>query len=389
MSPRPVPSPPDAGLVIGDQPSQLAADTGHLHQLYRSLRQGEPPFLGFPDHLGHVMLELAPLLGLFVEHRQNPYSSPTPFDAGVQKYEQSVLAYFTALAGASGDEADGHVSASPQTALMHGLSMARRGLPAPSVYLSEQAHHHVVRACELLGMNQVSVRARPDGTMDPDDLRLQTRMRREAGALVVATCGTPLRGAVDDVAELHAAAAASGRVHVHVDATAGGLTAAHSDPAPAWSFAHGAHSITLSGHSLLGLPVPAAISLVRRGQMLPAPLGTVPDRLAAGSDGGLAALLLWTRLRTLGRVGVAAMVARCQDVAAYAVEQFERAGAGPGRFPGSLTVTFDRPPRQVVDKWRLECFGHLAQITVTGPLTHAAVAELAADLAAARQGAAA
>ncbi|MET8816401.1 hypothetical protein ABZW47_30925 [Streptomyces sp. NPDC004549] len=381
MSPRPAPNSPDEGLAIGYQPSEPEADVSHLDRLLLALaRGGERPFLSFPDHLSHqVTAELAPLLALFVDRRQGPYAA-TPFDHGAREYEAAVLRYFAALAGAPIEEVDGHVAASPQAALLHGLAVARRGLPAPSVYVSEQAHYDVVRACELLGMNHVRVRALPDGTMDPDDLRVQTRLRREAGALVVATCGTPLRGAVDDVSELSAAAAA---------ATAGALVAAHSTPVPAWSLAHGAHSVTLSGHRLLGLPVPAAVSLVRRRQRAPVRPGTVPGRLLAGSGSGLAAVLLWTRLRSLGRGGVAAMVARCQDVAAYAVEQFERAGAGPGRFPGSLSVTFDRPPSWVVDKWRLECFGDLAQITATGPVTRTAVDEPAADLPLGRRGAAA
>ncbi|MFF8617192.1 pyridoxal-dependent decarboxylase [Streptomyces sp. NPDC015350] len=390
MSPHLAPKPADEGLVIGRQPSEPEADVSHLNRLFRTLAQEEQrPFLSFPDHLFHqVAAELAPLLALFVDHRQGPYAA-TPFDDGAREYEEAVLRYFAALAGASFEEVDGHVTASPQAALLHGLTVARHGLPDPSVYVSEQAHHDVVRACALLGMNQVRVRALPDGTMDPDDLRVQTRLRREAGALVVATCGTPLRGAVDDVTELRAAAASAGRVHVHVDATAGALVAAHSTPVPSWSLAHGAHSVTLSGHRLLGLPVPAAVCLARREQRGPTWPRTVPDHLLAGSGDGLAALLMWTRLRSLGRGGVAAMVARCQEVAAYAVEQFERAGAGPERSPGSLAVTFDRPPGWVVDKWRLECFGDLAQITTTGPVTHTAVDELAADLSLAGQGAAA
>ncbi|MFF3959666.1 pyridoxal-dependent decarboxylase [Streptomyces sp. NPDC001890] len=387
MSLRTAPNLPDEGLAIGFQPSPPAADTRELHRLYRALDRAERPFLGFPGHLGQVVAELAPLLSMFADQPSGSYS-PTVLDTGTGEYEKAVLTYFAALAGASPEEAYGYVAASPREALLHGLVMARRGLPESSVYVSEQAHFDVVRACELLGMNTVLVNALPDSTMDPDDLRLQTRMRRGAGALVVATCGTPLHGAIDNVAELRAAAAMSGPVHIHVDASAGGLAAAHSDQVPPWSLAHGAHSITLSGHRLLGLPVPAGISLVRREQDPPTTLGIqIPDRLVVGSRSGLSALLLWTRLRSLGRAGVAAMVARCQDTAGYAMEQLEAAGASPERFPGSLAVAFDRPPTWVVDKWRLECFGHLARISTTGPMTHTAVDELCADLSAARLGA--
>ncbi|MEU7031580.1 pyridoxal-dependent decarboxylase [Streptomyces sp. NPDC046275] len=385
MSPRTALTPPDEALAIGFQPSPPEADTRAMRQLQRAFAPGDRPFLGFPDHLGQVMDALAPLLGLFTHQQGGPYDD-SRFDDGVRAYEKAVLTYFATLAGVCLDEAHGYVAASAREALLHGLVMARRGLPEPSVYVSEQAHYDVVRACELLGMNTVRIRALGDGAMDPDDLRLQVRMRRGAGALVVATCGTPLHGAIDDVAELRATAAAFGPVHVHVDASAGGLAAAHTDRVASWSLAHGAHSITLSGHPLLGLPVPAGVSLVRRAQgphtNLPI---TLPDRLLVGARSGLSALLLWARLRSLGQAGVAAMVARSQEVAAYALATFEAAGVAPERFPGSLTVTFERPARWVIDKWRLHYSGDRARVVTTGPMTYTAVDELAADLSAARQ----
>ncbi|WP_330342648.1 pyridoxal-dependent decarboxylase [Streptomyces sp. NBC_00557] len=343
--------------------------------------QDERRFLGFPDHLRLVTGELAPLLAAFTHHRTDPYS-PTPVGVATRAYEEAVVEYFAAVAGVSAADVQGHVTSSPYEALVHGLATARRRLPAAPVYVGEQAHAGVRRACELLGLNRVSVRSRSDGTMDPGDLRLQTRLRRGVGAVVIATCGTRLHGAVDDVAELRTAAAESGRVHVHVDAAEGGLVAAHSDEVPPWSLAHGAHSITLSGHGLLGLPVPAGISLVRRAHASAAGarIAVCDPPVAGVGGGGLAALLLWTRLRSLGRAGVAAMIGRCQDLAVHAVHRLEHAGARPERVPGSLTVTFDRPPAWVVDKWQLAHAGDRARIVAMGPVTYTAVNELADDL---------
>ncbi|MFF7115425.1 pyridoxal-dependent decarboxylase [Streptomyces albogriseolus] len=389
MSPRTALTTPAEGLAIGFQPSPPQADAHTLHQLQQALASAGRPFLGLPDHQGQVMAELAPLLALFIHHQGSPYDD-SRFDDGTGAYEEAVLTYFAALAGTSLEEAHGCVAASPREALLHSLVLARRGLPAPSVYVNEQAHADVGRVCKLLRMNTVPVAAQGDGAMDPDDLRSQVRMRRGAGALVVATCGTPRHGAIDNVADLRAAVAEFGPVHLHVDASAGGLAAAHTNLEVPWSLAHGAHSITLSGHPLLGLPAPAGISLARRTHTRPAdPPGTEADRLPATSRNGLITLLLWARLRSLGRAGVAAMVARSQDAAAYAFARFEAAGTAPQRFPGSLTLTFDKPARWVVDKWNLHHSGHRARIVTTGPMTFTAIDELAADLADARQGVAA
>ncbi|MFJ3575907.1 PLP-dependent aminotransferase family protein [Streptomyces rubiginosohelvolus] len=390
MSPRTATTPPDEDLAIGAQPSQPAADTRALHQLQRVLDRGVRPFLGFPDHLLEVMVELAPLLGLLEDQQGDPYEGGR-FEEGTHAYRRALLDYFAVLAGGSPDATHGYVAPSPREALQSALVLARRALPDSSAYVSVEAHRDVAVVCGLLGMNVVRIRAGADGTMDPEDLRVQTRLRRGAGALVVATCGTPMRGAVDNIVDLRSAASACGPVHVHVDASGGGLAAAHSSQVPPWSLAHGADSLTLSGHPVLSLPVPVGVVLARREQTK-APGGQNGGPVPcppAGGRGGLGALLLWTRLRSLGRAGVAAMVARGQDVAAHALEQLGSAGVSPRHVPGSLIVEFERPPRWVSDKWRLHGEGGLARITTTGPMTHAAVDELAADLGSARRGAAA
>ncbi|MFB7836210.1 pyridoxal-dependent decarboxylase [Streptomyces sp. NPDC056056] len=393
MSAHPAPIPLDAGLAIEDLPSDTAADVGRLHALAGVMRGEKRQVLGFPGNLDFSLEELAPLLGVLFNNVGDPDFADAS-DIGAKPYELAVLEYVTRLAGALPSDVYGYVASSSSEALLHGLAAARRRLPDAPVYASDQAHYSVGRACELLRMELVTVASLPDGAMDAADLRLQVLLRRgtAGGAIVAATCGTTMRGAVDDIVLLRGAAAAAGPVHVHVDAAAGGLIAAHTSPQPRWSFGHGADSLNISGHKILGLPVPAGISLTRR-EWMPQVMGGeyvgTSDRTLACSRSGLTSLLLWARLRSLGRSGMAALVMRCQEVAAYAVERLQEAGVRPERVPGSLTVTFERPPAWIVKKWHLACSGPMAHLVAVGHVTRAAVDELAADLAGARWEAAA
>ncbi|MFJ5220512.1 pyridoxal-dependent decarboxylase [Streptomyces sp. NPDC088354] len=366
----------------------------HLADVAHRMHVKQTRMLGFPGNFDVDLRGYAPLLGAFFNNVGDPQAADAS-DIGAKTYELAVLNYFAQLAGADPDEVYGYVASSSSEALLHGLYTARKVLPDASGVRVGPGALQRGAACDVLRVALVTVASRPDGSMDPADSAAQAALRsrgriyrRRLGAIVVAACGTTMRGAVDDIRQLRAAASVAGPVHLHVDAAGGGLIAAHTDPAPRWGFADTADSLNISGHKILGLPAPAGIFLVRAELVTPAVggeyLATTDDTLAC-SRSGLAALLLWARLQELGRARVAAMIRRCQDVAAYAVDRLAEAGVNPSRFPGSLTVCFDQPPAALARRWHLACEGRYAHIVTTGHVTRAAIDELAADLAAARR----
>ncbi|MFM9452341.1 aminotransferase class V-fold PLP-dependent enzyme [Streptomyces europaeiscabiei] len=201
----------------------------------------------------------------------------------------------------------------------------------------------------------------------------------------MATVGTTMQGAVGDVPRLRHSAAEAGQVYVHVDAASGGLVAAHAPSRPAWDFTAGADSLSISGHKILGSPLACGVVLSRRRLIWHTAdaeyTGAVNHTLGC-SRSGLAALALWARLRSLGHDGVRALVRRCLDVAQYATERLEAAGARPQRFPDSLTVTFDRPSPAVVRRYHLAPEGVRAHIVCVGHVTRQAVDALCRDITA-------
>ena len=387
-----VPVPTIAELAIRALPWDPSE---HLHQAASRMRARQREMLGFPGNCNVDLSAYAPLLSVLFNNVGDPQAAGAS-NIGAKAYELAVLEYFAHVAGADPAQVFGYVASSSSEALLHGLYTARQALPDAVVYASDQAHYSVARACEVLRVEMVTVASRPDGSMDPQDLADQAALRargriyrRRVGAIVVAACGSTMRGAVDDIRELRRAASVAGPVHLHVDAAGGALIAAHTDPAPRWSFADTADSMNISAHKVLGLPVPAGISLVRADLVTATEGGeylATTDHTLACSRSGLAVLLLWARLQELGQSGVSAMIGRCQDVAAYAVERLAEAGVNPTRFPGSLTVCFDRPPAAVARRWHLACEGGLAHIVTTGHVTRAAIDEFAADLAAVGRG---
>ncbi|MER7688274.1 histidine decarboxylase [Streptomyces sp. NPDC097610] len=388
-APDPVPDLPE--LHIGALPADPAADTARLLDLASALRTEAPRVLGFPGNLAFDFSDLGPALSILT----NNVGDPTSSDASAvhtKSYEQAVVRFLAQTAGAHADDVYGYVTTGGTEGILFGLATARRHLPNADVYVSDQAHYSVARAADLLGLHLVTLPSNDDGTLDPESLkaaaffhrRVRPHAARGPGAIVVATIGTTMRGAYDDVTELRRAAAAAGDVYVHADAASGGPIAAHAPSNPRWSFAHGADSISISGHKIIGAPVPCGVVLARK-ELVDEPVIASEYTMASArtlgcSRSGLAALLLWSALRRLGHTGLRAHILRCLETARYGVDQLTQAGVHPMRTTDSLTVCFDRPADWIVRKWHLACEGPTAHLITVGHVTRSAIDELCRDL---------
>lgn len=381
----------DPHLRIGVQPSDAETDTATVLSWAQALKAEQANVLGFPGSLDFDFTRLAPLLGVLA----NNVGDPSAADASAihaKAYEQAVTDFVARTAGTDPDDLYGYVTTGGSEGILFGLSTARHTLPRAPIYASDQAHYAVGKAARILGMDLITVASRPDGTMDPEDLAIKLltqllitpRKGQHPGAIILATIGTTMQGAYDDVTALKAVASKSGAVYVHADAALGGFIAAHAPSRPRWSFPHGADSVSVSGHKLLGMPVPCGIVLARR-ELVPdassAEYVKASDRTLGCSRSGLAAVLMWSALRQLGHAGMRERVLNCLNTAAYATQKLSEAGANPTRPTDSAVVCFDRPDPATVDRWHLACEGDRAHIVTVAHVDRAAIDALCTDLA--------
>ncbi|WP_158515609.1 histidine decarboxylase [Kitasatospora sp. MBT63] len=380
----------DVELQIGHYPSDADGDTKRLLRFAEDLQAEQQRVLGFPGAFDFDFSELAPFLRVLV----NNVGDPTATDASAvhaKVYEQAVVDFIAELAGAKPAESYGYVTTGGSEGIMRGLQVARAALPHARLYASDQAHYSVRKAAEQLGLQLVTVSSLNDGTMDLQSLRRCTLAHRKShsgdrhgpGAIVVASIGTTMRGAYDDVTALREAAAGAGDVYIHADAAGGGFVAAYAPSTPRWNFAHGADSVSISGHKFLGTPVPCGVFVARRELVAPVTAGEyvrTTDRTIGCSRSGLAVLLLWSALRRLGHEGLRQRSVRCLETARYTEQQLASAGVNPQRPIDSLTICFDRPAPWIIDKWHLACEGDRAHVITMAHVDRSAIDALRADL---------
>ena len=135
---------------------------------------------------------------------------------------------------------------------------------------------------------------------------------RDYPAIINVNIGTTVKGAVDDldriIAILEDLNIPRERFHIHCDGALFALMSPFVDSAPEISFQKPIDSIAVSGHKMLGCPMPCGVALSRKEHVEKVEqhidyLNSV-DTTIMGSRNGQAALYMWYSLRKKGIFGI-------------------------------------------------------------------------------------
>ncbi len=176
--------------------------------------------------------------------------------------------------------ADGAFTSGGMTSNLTALTAAReQALPgcryegvsgrAAAVYCSEESHHSVARAVEVIGLGSQALRRIPIDAgrrMRVDALRDALAADRAAGVTpvaVVATSGTTLTGAIDPLSEIADLCVEHG-IWMHVDGAYGGPAAGVPSLAHRFSGIERADSLTIDAHKWLGVQKSCSLVMLAR-----------------------------------------------------------------------------------------------------------------------------
>jgi histidine decarboxylase len=371
----------DLGLGMG---VGLVAVPELLEQI-RANRRYEIGFPGATDQsFGHLA---AVLTGELLNNVGDP-ADPGHSRSHTKAIEQQVITVIADLLRAP-PARWGYVTTGSTEAVLHAMHEARlRYGDDIVVYASDAAHYCVPKAARLLKLRLVQVSTYATGGMNVAVLRSALAARAHRAAVIVATAGTTMSEAVDDVAAIADVCDVLGitRRRLHVDAALAGIPLAllPDTERPAFDFPSGATSMSLSGHKFLGTLMPCGI-LIHAGS--PDAMGDehigyigAADTTITGSRSGHTPLLLWDVLTRLGHAGLAARARASRDLAAYTHDQLQAIGWPSRRNPHAFTVTLDQPPKTTLDKWALATDGRTAHVICMPGITHDQIDEFIADL---------
>ena len=355
-----------------------------LDTLLCRIRNAGQSQIGYP---GNQKIDFSPLLP-FLDYSVNNLGDPfhaSNYRANTHEFEREVIAYFARLFGLPQGEAWGYVTSGGTEGNMYGLYLARELFPNAMFYFSEETHYSVLKNVRVLNARYIMIKRQENGEIDYSGLRDMIRVNRDVPAVIMANVGTTMRGAVDNIPQIRSILEelVVSNAYIHADAALSGLILPFvAEPQP-FGFDAGIDSISVSGHKLIGAPVPCGVVLTKRPHVERVGRAVeyvgVHDTTLSGSRSGIAPLMLWYALSRYGDDGLRGLVMEMLENAEYAVQQFNRHGIKAWRNRNSVTVVFPKPSQGVFRKWQIAPEGTEAHIITMPHVTREMIDELVED----------
>ena len=355
-----------------------------LNQLLNTIKGVDQRQVGYPTNQSFDYSPLIPFLKYSINNVGDPFHQ-TNYWANTHEFEREVILHFAQLTGLEPDNAWGYVTSGGTEGNMYGLYLARELHPDGMLYFSEEAHYSILKNARVLNMPHTTIKRQHDGEIDYDDLRDMLTVHQDRPAIILATIGTTMRGAVDDIPTIRQIIDELGieEHYIHADAAFSGMILPYVDDPQPFGFDAGINSISISGHKLIGAPLPCGVVVTRKH--LVETLGRaveligVNDTTLSGSRNALTPLMLWYAINRYGEDVWRETVHDMLNTAGYAVQRFNEHGISAWRHRNSPTVVFDRPSQEVFDRWQIAPEGEVAHIITMPHVDFATIDQLVAD----------
>ena len=355
-----------------------------LDRLLAEVQTAAGKQVGYPANQTFDYSPLVPFLKYSLNNVGDPFHDSN-YWSNTHGIEREVITRFASLMRLDPDEAWGYVTSGGTESNLYGLYLAREMYPNGIFYFSEETHYSVLKNLRVLNARYVMIKRQEDGEIDYEDLHGMIQVHRDRPAVIIANIGTTMRGAIDNIERIRGILRDLQVVdsYIHADAALSGMILPFVEEPQPYGFDAGIDSIAVSGHKLIGAPLPCGVILTHKtnvervGRTIE--LVGIQDTTLSGSRNGLTPLMLWYALRQYGDEGFRKLVEGMLDTAAYAVEEFNRHGITAWRHRNSVTVVFTRPAPEVFKKWQIAPQGQVAHIIAMPHVTREQVDEIIAD----------
>ena len=290
---------------------EMPTESAILEAYDRHLQQRSSVHLGYPYNLMYDHSELYSFMKYSINNLGDPFV-PSNYGVHSRQFEVAVIDFFAKLWKMEPESYWGYVTTSGTEGNLHGLLIAREAFPDGILYTSQESHYSIFKAARYYRMDCRSIPTLPMGEIDYSLLAEEIDRNREYPVILNVNIGTTVKGAVDNldrvIGILQMLEIPRDRFYIHCDGALFALMMPFLDNAPEISFQKPIDSIAVSGHKMLGSPMPCGVALCRKQHVENVEqhidyLNSV-DTTIMGSRNGQAALYMWYSLRKKGLGGI-------------------------------------------------------------------------------------
>lgn len=355
----------------------LPNETEILQAYDKHLQRNSSTHAGYPYNLVYNHEELYEFMKYTINNLGDPFV-PSNYGVHSRQFECAIVDFFAKLFKAEKDSYWGYVTTCGTEGNLHGLLLARECHPDGILYTSKESHYSVFKAARYYRMDAKAIKTLPMGEIDYDLLQREIAKNKDRPVIINVNIGTTVKGAVDNLDRilriLKSLNIPKERFHIHCDGALNAMMLPFVDYAPDISFTKPIDSITVSGHKMLGAPMPCGIAIARKEHVKKVEqrieyLNSV-DTTIMGSRNGQAALYMWYSLRKKGMEGLKRDVHHCMETACYLRDKLTDAGFICRLNDLSTTVVLERPAdMQFIKRWQLACEEDIAHVVVMPNIT--------------------
>lgn len=338
-----------------------------IDKLLSKIAKASDTLLGYPVSTDFDYSDLYDFFKYPVNNIGDPFEESTN-KVQTHEIEREVVTFFAKIFRANPKDYWGYVTNGGSESNLYGLYIAREMYPKAIVYYSESSHYSIKKNIHLLNIPSIVIRAQENGEIDYNDLEDTLKLNRQKPAIILATYGTTMKEAKDDVSKVKVLLKklAIQDHYIHCDAALAGSFGAFVTPKIPFDFIDGADSISISGHKFIGSPIPTGIIVTKRSfrdriSKGISYIGSL-DTTITGSRNGHSALFLWYAINKLGIEGLRSRYLHSLEVAQYCKEELLHLGIKAWSNPGAITVVFPKMPDTIKNKWQLATEGNITHI---------------------------
>lgn len=286
-------------------------ETDILQAYDHFLKSRSSVHFGYPYNLMYNHEELYPFMRYSINNLGDPFVQSN-YGVHSRQFECSVIDFFANLWNIKEGEYWGYVTTCGTEGNLHGILLARECHPNGILYSSKETHYSIFKAARYYRMDSKAIPTLATGEIDYDILASEIAKNKDRPVIINVNIGTTVKGAVDNLDRilriLNNLNIPRERFHIHCDGALFAMMMPFVDFAPEISFKKPIDSIAVSGHKMLGCPMPCGVALARKEHVKKVEqridyLNSV-DTTIMGSRNGQAALYMWYSLRKKGVDGI-------------------------------------------------------------------------------------